>query len=318
MADLSSIEKLKIEKLFDMGTGYVIDFSNRTFSEFIHENIGVEIYDSKYDYASGSKANRLRGFWQKESNHVVGQLLLKLLEYWKAKKESYYSEMTPPEQALYDECVRIAERLIQDSPIEHLGAIQATSMSDDKELDVYISCSKKDQEILENIGFSLNDSQIKYWYTLRTPLLPIEQIRVVEKAIKKCRVVIVLLTSNYIQDTFCHSDISKAHNEGKPIIVFSTENIDFPEALNSVYKRAQDKITTTVIPINAWEHPLDKSIETLLQIVLVSLERTEKQTQLSATLDLDYYNNNPNNVVSPKRNLKVFLCHSSSDKSAVE
>ena len=54
MADLSSIEKLKIEKLFDMGTGYVIDFSNRTFSEFILENMGIEIYDSKYDYASGS------------------------------------------------------------------------------------------------------------------------------------------------------------------------------------------------------------------------------------------------------------------------
>jgi hypothetical protein len=127
MSDLSSIEKLKIEKLFDMGTGYVIDFSNRTFYEFILENMGVEIYDDKYNYGSGSKANRLRAFWQKEPNHVVGQLLLKLLEYWKAKKETGYSEITPAEEVLYAECLRIADRLRQDSPVEHLDAIDALS-----------------------------------------------------------------------------------------------------------------------------------------------------------------------------------------------
>ncbi len=131
MSDLSSIEKLKIEKLFDMGSGYVLDFSNRTFSEFILENAGVEIYDPKYDYASGSKANRLRAFWQKEPNHVVGQLLTNLLEYWKAKKQSNYSEITPAEQTLYDECVRITERLKQDSPVEHIEAIRP--IADDRD-----------------------------------------------------------------------------------------------------------------------------------------------------------------------------------------
>jgi hypothetical protein len=101
MADLSSIEKLKVEKLLDMGTGYVIDFSNRTFYEFILENMGIEIYDSKYDYASGSKANRLRAFWQKEPNHVVGQLP-KLLEYWMAKRKTS-TQNYASRQALYDE-----------------------------------------------------------------------------------------------------------------------------------------------------------------------------------------------------------------------
>lgn len=130
MADLSSIEKLKIEKLFDMGTGYVIDFSNRTFAEFILENMGVEIYDNKYDYASGSKANRLRAFWQKEPNYVVGQLLSKLLDYWKARKETGYSPITPAEETLYAECMKIAEKLMQESPVEHLDAIEI--LSDDK------------------------------------------------------------------------------------------------------------------------------------------------------------------------------------------
>jgi hypothetical protein len=127
MSDLSSIEKLRIEKLFGMGTGYVIDFSNRTFSEFFLENIGVEIYDNKYNYDSGSKANRLRAFWQKEPNHAVGELLFKLLEYWMARKETGYSEITPAEENLYAECRRIADRLMQDSPVENLEAIEALS-----------------------------------------------------------------------------------------------------------------------------------------------------------------------------------------------
>jgi hypothetical protein len=131
MSDLSRTERLKVEKLFDMNTGYVLDFSNRTFSEFIFENVGVEIYDAKYDYASGSKANRLRAFWQNEPNYVVGQLLVNLLEYWKAKKQTGYSEITPAEQTLYEECYRIAERLRQDSPVEHIDAIRP--ISDDKD-----------------------------------------------------------------------------------------------------------------------------------------------------------------------------------------
>jgi len=64
MSDLTSIEKIKLEKLLEMGSGYVLDFSNRTFQKFVLENLNIDIYDEKYNYSSGSKANRLRGFWE--------------------------------------------------------------------------------------------------------------------------------------------------------------------------------------------------------------------------------------------------------------
>lgn len=44
MSDLSKIEKWKFEKLFDMGSGYVLNFSNRTFEEFILDATGKGIY----------------------------------------------------------------------------------------------------------------------------------------------------------------------------------------------------------------------------------------------------------------------------------
>lgn len=127
MSDLSSIEKLKLEKLFEMGGGYVLDFSNRTFQQFILDNAGVDIYDDKYDYASGSKANRLRAFWSKESNFAVGKLVSDLLEYWRALKAIRDSDTTEAEQELYDECLGISERLTQGNPAEHVDAIQPYS-----------------------------------------------------------------------------------------------------------------------------------------------------------------------------------------------
>ena len=40
MSDLTSIEKRKMEKLLGMGGGYVLDFSNTTFDEFVKEATG--------------------------------------------------------------------------------------------------------------------------------------------------------------------------------------------------------------------------------------------------------------------------------------
>ena len=78
MSNLTSLEKLKLEKFLEMSGGYVLDFSNRSFQEFIKDNCRVDIYNSKYDYESESKANRLRAFWSKEPNHEVGKINLQL------------------------------------------------------------------------------------------------------------------------------------------------------------------------------------------------------------------------------------------------
>lgn len=64
-----------------MATGYVLDFTNRTFEEFIRESTRRNIWDARYEYGSGSKANRLRAFWTKEENELVGKLLNALLDY---------------------------------------------------------------------------------------------------------------------------------------------------------------------------------------------------------------------------------------------
>ena len=111
MSDLTSIEKIKLEKLLEMGSGYVLDFLNGTFQEFVLENLNIDIYDEKYNYKSGSKANRLRGFWKEESNSTVGELIETLLEYWRTKKLIARKAITTEEENLFNECQEIVERL---------------------------------------------------------------------------------------------------------------------------------------------------------------------------------------------------------------
>lgn len=120
MSDLTSSEKRKLERLFGMGSGYVLDFSNRTFAEFVEDSVRRDIYDARYDYGSGSKANRLRGFWGVEANNLVGKLTGDLVEYGK-DIDAFKNDDSLPE-----ECLKIVTRLKQASPVADLDALSAT------------------------------------------------------------------------------------------------------------------------------------------------------------------------------------------------
>lgn len=82
MSDLKAREKALFEKLFDMRSGYVMDFTNDAFAEFFKEH-SVDIYAEKYAFNGNSKVKRLRAFWKKERNDVVTRLLRDLFDYWR-------------------------------------------------------------------------------------------------------------------------------------------------------------------------------------------------------------------------------------------
>lgn len=111
MSSLTNLEKRKFEQLLGMGGGYVLNFSNSSFAEFVIDSTGLNIYDSRYDYGSGSKANRLRGFWRQEGDSVVGKLMSEMLDYG-VENGSFTDK-----DALFESCRRIVARLLQDSPV---------------------------------------------------------------------------------------------------------------------------------------------------------------------------------------------------------
>lgn len=123
MSDLTSLEKLRLEVFLGMKTGYVLNFSNQSFADFVLEHTHKEIYSAQSLYGEGSKANRLRSFWTKEPNFLVGRLILAMLEKWKGENEIYGYYVSSDEWDSYHACVKIAERLKQDVQIDHIDAI---------------------------------------------------------------------------------------------------------------------------------------------------------------------------------------------------
>lgn len=81
MAKLTTNEKEILEELFQMRDGYVLKFSDRTFREFFQNDMALNVFDPKCNYASGAKANRLRGFWQVAVGSLVSASINHLLTY---------------------------------------------------------------------------------------------------------------------------------------------------------------------------------------------------------------------------------------------
>jgi hypothetical protein len=126
VSDLSYAEKRQLERLLRMGDGYVLNFSNRTFGDFIFDCLHKDIYDQKYANGSGSKANRLRAFWSVEPNHVVGKLLMDLIEQVRGDDGEL-------DQQLLEACRRTAQRLLQGAPVPEIEAVLPNSPERDFE-----------------------------------------------------------------------------------------------------------------------------------------------------------------------------------------
>jgi hypothetical protein len=82
MGDLTYIEAQKLERELRMEAGYVLDFSNRSFEVFFRKVVGIEIYDERYNRGSGSKANRLRAFFDLATRVQLRLFLKGILENW--------------------------------------------------------------------------------------------------------------------------------------------------------------------------------------------------------------------------------------------
>lgn len=80
MANLTFNEKQLIESVFGMSSGYLLDFSNRAFEEFMKDVVQYDIYAK---YPGLSKAKIFREFLKDETEPYVGKAIVMLLNYMK-------------------------------------------------------------------------------------------------------------------------------------------------------------------------------------------------------------------------------------------
>lgn len=107
---IRSMDMPIIDRVFDMESGVVLNFSNRTFEDFFREELGVDIYDRRWAAQGESKAKRLRYYLR----HADRQASLATLEtLWEYRETTGVTER----YSALDDAVRTAFFSI----IERLG-----------------------------------------------------------------------------------------------------------------------------------------------------------------------------------------------------
>ena len=258
MSNLKNKEKRILEKAFGMHKGYVLNFSNRTFTDYMFDNVDIKIYDDKYAHMGDSKANRLRSFWELEPNYIVGKLLKDIAVEYNSLKDSSCDE------SLLPEVQKIAQRLIQSAPIPDIESIKANI--DDKDFE---TLAKSVREYINNnepqVGLDrLHTFVVKYVQTLcekhgidansDKPLHSIfgEYVKKIkndgliessmtEKILKSSLAAIESFNHVRNKQSYAHNNPILNHNESLLIFGYVTSMIRFIEALESNNDAAKQK-----------------------------------------------------------------------------
>ena len=84
MSSLTAADKQYLEAILGMGGGFVLDFSDNTFDEFFG-TYGVDSHGGRYQKYGTSKAKKMRAFWEKEPDSLVGPVLSGMLDIYEAQ-----------------------------------------------------------------------------------------------------------------------------------------------------------------------------------------------------------------------------------------
>lgn len=83
MSSLTDVEKRYFEKILNMESGFVLDYSDPKFGEFFNRH-SVPIHSSKYQTYGPSKAKKMRAFWEQEDDKLVATVLSEMLDSYQA------------------------------------------------------------------------------------------------------------------------------------------------------------------------------------------------------------------------------------------
>lgn len=225
MSSLKFREKNLLEEFLEMGGGYVLNFSDRTFADFFRD-FEIDIDDAPYlEGHSGSKANRMRSFWDHAPDRLVGEVLQELVEY----AESYR-----PGNAAVDECRAIATRL-QDMESEPVMPRAEQAPAQDREthqritdrpIEIFFSYAHEDEELMDVVRLQLvvreRMGEIVKWHDRMIPAGD-EWRTQIDHRIEHAHVILLFMSPHFLASRYCYEiegEIAlRRHREGNARVI---------------------------------------------------------------------------------------------------
>lgn len=225
MASLKFLEKQRLEEFLEMRGGYVLNFNDRTFADFFTE-FGVEIDDANYvEGHSGSKANRLRSFWDKAPDKLVGRVLVGMIEY----SESY----RPGHQGA-EFCRAVAARLQANEPM--LSGSQRPSTGTQQgsprpslsagPIEIFFSYAHEDETLMNEVRLQLvvreRLGEIVKWHDRMIPAGD-EWRTQIDNRINLAHVILLFMSPHFLASRYCYeiegAVALRRHREGTARVI---------------------------------------------------------------------------------------------------
>lgn len=206
MASLKFREKKILEEFLEMGSGFVLNFVDRTFAEFFLD-FGIDIDNSRYlSGSSGSKANRMRSFWALTPDQLVGDVLLELVAY---------SEGYRPGHPGAAACRAIAARLqaLPPSPPESIPTPECTPLrrsttgSFGRPVEIFFSYAHEDWQLMDSVRRQLvvheRLGRIAKWHDRMIPAGDDWRNRIDDR-IRCADVILLFMSPDFLASRYCY------------------------------------------------------------------------------------------------------------------
>jgi hypothetical protein len=113
---ISPADMQVVERVLNMKTGYVLDFSDRTFDEFLAHEVEVDATAQRYSVDGGSKAKRLRRILPSLAGGQQAKLLRAFLKYRDSPSHAGRVDLLDDEwRKSYDKIIQGLDRQVTDA-----------------------------------------------------------------------------------------------------------------------------------------------------------------------------------------------------------
>jgi hypothetical protein len=201
MPTLSNIEKQRLERALVMGGGYVLSFSNPSFAQFFRDTVNIDISDARYERGSGSKANRMRAFWDTAETSQIIAVLESLIEGWDIYALNCPDADKAPLEAVVSRIRRdLLHRTVSSSP--------APKRVEDMQFAVALSfpgqCRGYVEQIAISLGSSLGASRVFYDRDFQAQLARPDLDTLLQRIYHhQSGLIVVFLSSDYATSEWC-------------------------------------------------------------------------------------------------------------------
>jgi hypothetical protein len=201
MPTLTNIEKQRLERALAMGNGYVLNFTNPSFSQFFRDTVNIDIMDTRYDRGTGSKANRMRAFWDTAETSQIITVLESLIEGWDIYALNCSEVDKAPIEAVVSRIRRdLLHRTVSSSP--------APKRLEDIRFSVALSfpgqCRGYVEQIAISLGSSLGAGRVFYDRHYQAQLARPDLDTLLQRVYhEQSGLIVVFLSSGYATSEWC-------------------------------------------------------------------------------------------------------------------